>query len=222
MSDMNMIIERLDRIDERLDRFDAQLTPITDTAESLVELKNDITPQLNATVRILIEQLIDVETEFEFEDLLQLIKRSILSVRDLIFSLEHLDSLIDFIKTSEPLFRITIPQIINYLDDLEQKGVFRTYSAMLGVRGKAAKSYTPEEFETIGDAFVSLLGLLKAIGRPETLSLIQKLTLIPSELNLAECKDVGPIGMMTSLSKPEAREGLGVLIELTKALGKLK
>jgi uncharacterized protein YjgD (DUF1641 family) len=45
---------------------------------------------------------------------------------------------------------------------------------------------------------------------------------LPSKIDLADAKPVGPIGMLRALSGPQAREGLGILMELTKAMGALK
>ena len=39
---------------------------------------------------------------------------------------------------------------------------------------------------------------------------------------MAGAKPVGPFGMLGALSSKEARQGLGVLMELTKAMGWLK
>ena len=41
-------------------------------------------------------------------------------------------------------------------------------------------------------------------------------------MDLAGAKPVGPFGMLGALSSKEARQGLGILMELTKAMGGLK
>jgi len=40
------------------------------------------------------------------------------------FTLDQLKNVIDFVQTAEPLFKISVPQIIFILDDLEQKAFF--------------------------------------------------------------------------------------------------
>ena len=42
-----------------------------------------------------------------------------------------------------------------------------------------------------------------------------------NDLAVSGAKPVGPIGMLGALSSKEARQGLGVLMELTKAMGSL-
>jgi uncharacterized protein YjgD (DUF1641 family) len=109
-----------------------------------------------------------------------------------------------------------VPQIINYLDDLEQKGVLRVITAMLDVRAKIASAYTPEDIDQIGDGAVALLGLAKKLADPQAIAFLEKISELPSKIDLANAKPVGP------LSSKEARQGLGVMMELTRAMGQLK
>jgi hypothetical protein len=110
----------------------------------------------------------------------------------------------------------------NYMDNLEQKGVFRTYSAMLEVRAKVAQHYPSEEIAVMGDGFVVLLSLLKKLSQPEMIGFIDKLMDLPLGVNLRAAKPVGAMGLLSAKGKTETRQGLGVALELTKALGKLK
>jgi hypothetical protein len=207
---------------QRLDRLEATLAPISETFKSVMELKDDLTPLVNRGFKVLIEELQDVETAFQLEDLFRLIKQGLRSIRNFSWSLEQLESLIDLLKTVEPLLKSTVPQLIHYLDDMEQKGVFRTYGAMLSVRAKVAKQYTPEDFELMSDAFTSLLGLLRKLANPEVQTLLQRMVEIPACLDLGTCQSVGPVGLVKAAYSDDVKQGLGVLIELTKALGKLK
>ena len=125
-----------------------------------------------------------MESGFQLEDLLALMKRSLHSVKHLQFALEQMENVVDFVLTIEPLLKSSVPQLINYLDDLEQKGVLRIIQSTLDVRAKVAAAYSAEDVDQI--------------------------------------KPVGPFGMLGALSSKEARKGLGVLMELTKAMGGLK
>ena len=207
---------------QRLEKIEAQLAPLAETAQSFLDLKDDLMPLMNHAFKIVIKELQDVESSFQLEDLIRLAKRGLRSVRNLVYALEQLETLIDFVTTIEPLLKSSVPQMINYLDSLEQEGVFRTYSAMVGVRAKVAKQYSPEDFELMGDAFAALLGFLKKLSKPETLSLLERLLEIPAVLDLSACKSIGPMGMLGAFYSDEVKQGLGVVIELTKALGSLR
>jgi len=207
---------------ERLDRIEAQLAPISQTAGGIKDLREDLVPLSGQAFRLLIRELEDVESSFQLEDLLTLFKRTLHSVKHIIFSLEQLENIVDFVNTIEPLLKSAVPQVINYLDDLEQKGVLRIITATLDVRAKIASAYTAEDIDQIGDGAVALLGLAKKLSDPGATDFLEKIADLPSKVDLAGAKPVGPFGMLGALSSKEARQGLGVLMELTKAMGSLK
>jgi uncharacterized protein YjgD (DUF1641 family) len=207
---------------ERLDRIEAQLAPISQTASGIKDLREDLIPLSGQAFRLLIEELEDVESSFQLEDLLTLFKRALRSVKPIIFSLEQLENIVDFVLTIEPLLKSAVPQVINYLDDLEQKGVLRIITATLDVRAKIASAYTAEDIDQIGDGAVALLGLAKKLSDPDAVKFLEKIADLPSKVDLAGAKPVGPFGMLGALSGKEARQGLGVLMELTNAMGALK
>ncbi len=207
---------------ERLDRIEAQLAPISQTAAGIKDLREDLIPLSGQAFRLLIRELEDVESGFQLEDLLTLFKRTLRSVKYIIFALEQLENIVDFVNTIEPLLKSAVPQVINYLDDLEQKGVLRIITATLDVRAKIASAYTAEDIDQIGDGAVALLGLAKKLSDPVAIDFLEKIADLPSKVDLAGAKPVGPFGMLGALSGKEARRGLGVLMELTKAMGSLK
>jgi len=207
---------------ERLDRIEAQLAPISQTASGIKDLREDLIPLSGQAFRLLIRELEDVESSFQLEDLLTLFKRALRSVKPIIFSLEQLENIVDFIETIEPLLKSAVPQVINYLDELEQKGVLRIITATLDVRAKIATAYTAEDIDQIGDGAVALLGLAKKLSDPTTAEFLEKIADLPSQVDLAGAKPVGPFGMLGALSSKEARQGLGELMELTKAMRSLK
>lgn len=211
-----------EQILERLDRIEAQLAPISASARGINELREDLIPLSGQAFRLLIRELEDVESAFQLEDLLALTKRFLLSVRDMQFALEQLENIVDFVLTIEPLLKSSVPKLINYLDDLEQKGVLRIIQSTLDVRAKIAATYSPEDVDNIGDGLVSLLGLTQKLGDPKAQAFLSKLAALPLKVDLDKAKPVGPIGMLGALGSKEARQGLGVLMELTKAMGDLK
>jgi len=207
---------------ERLDRIEAQLAPVSQTASGIKDLREDLIPLSGQAFRLLIRELQDVESSFQLEDLMVLVKRILRSVNDIIFALDQLENIVDFVTTIEPLLKSAVPQIINYLDDLEQRGVLRIITATLDIRAKIATAYTPEDIEKIGDGVVAVLGLAKKLSDPQAVSFLEKFSELPSKIDLATAKPVGPLGMLAALSGKEARKGLGVLMELTRAIGQLK
>jgi len=207
---------------ERLDHLEAQMAPLIDAAKSVTELKNDLTPLVNNGVQQMITEFQEIESSVQLEDLLEMGKQMLRSTRYVLYALKQFQNIVDFITTIEPLMRSSVPQIVNYLDELEQKGVLRILKSMLDVRAKVAEAYTPEDVEEIGDGFVAMLGLAKKMGDPQTLAFLDKFAGLPANVDLSQAKDCGPLGLLSAASSKEVKQGLGVLMELTKAMGTLK
>jgi uncharacterized protein YjgD (DUF1641 family) len=266
----DLILERLERLEEKIDRLSAsqeQLSPFVKSYESLSDLGRDLSLLTGPGARLLTEELGEVETAFQIEDALALLKRLLLSFRHITWSLEQLENAIDWWHDMEPLLKIAVPHIIDKLDDLEQKGIFRVNSAILDMYTKLASAYTPqdvevigdgfvrmhgivkkfadpvvirsieaivdmyaklasvyqpEDIDSIGDGFVRMHGMVKKLSDPRVIDFLDRLTDVPAQVNLKEARPVGPVGMMFRMMGKETKQGLGVALELIKALGKVQ
>ncbi len=207
---------------EQLDHLGEEISILTDSARSLRELRDDLSPRVNETVKVLIEELAEIEADVQFEDLVSLMKNLLRNVRNLTWSVDQLKNLIDFLRTVEPLLKSAVPQAIFYLDHLERQGVFQIFSSMMGVLAKIADTYTPEDIEQIGQGLVPLVGVAKKLTAPEALSLLDRAAEVPARVDLTQAKAVGPFGMLFALGNSEVKQGMGVVLELTKALSQLK
>ncbi|MBW2201968.1 MAG: DUF1641 domain-containing protein [Deltaproteobacteria bacterium] len=206
----------------RLERLEQEIAPVADSARSISELREELTPRVNEAVKALIVELADIEADFQLEDLLFFIKKAMRNVRNLTYSLDQLKNIIDFALIAEPLLKSTVPQIIFYMDDLERKGVFNLLSTSLEIIKKTAETYTAEDMAQIGDGLVKLLGIVKKLTTPEALELLDRAAEVPSRVDLSRAKPAGAWGMLWAMGNPEVKDGLGVLLELTKGLSALK
>jgi uncharacterized protein YjgD (DUF1641 family) len=220
MSAEEQILERLARIEAKLDRV-SSLEKFTDVFESFQDLGRDVSLLTYPAVKIITEELGEVETGFQLEDLSFLLKRFLLSLRHIAWSLEQLENLVDLWRDLEPLMKIAVPHVVDILEDLDEKGIFKGYQAMLEGYAKIAKAYGPEDIDAIAEGLVSMHGVAKKFSDPKFIAFVEKFMDIPAQVDLKEVKPAGPVGLMWRMGSPECRQGLGVLVELTKALGKL-
>jgi len=211
-----------DKILEKLDHIEGQINPIYQSAQTMKELKEDLTPLANQAVRLMIEELEDVESSVQLEDLLYLLKRILRSVRNITYTLNQLENIIDLVQTVEPLLKSSVPQMINYLDDLEQRGILRIIQSTLDIRAKVAAAYTAEDIDQIGDGFVALLGVAQKLSSPQAAEFLNKFAEMPANIDLSQSKPIGPMGVISASFNKDFRKGLGVMMELMKAMGKMK
>jgi len=211
-----------DTIQKRLERLEQQIAPVADSARSISELREELAPRVNEAIKALIVELADIEADFQLEDLLFLIKKVLRNVRNLTYSIDQLKNIIDFVLIAEPLLKSTVPQMIYYMDDMEQRGVFTLLSSSMEMIKKTAETYTAEDLSQIGDGLVKLLGIFKKLTTPESLALLDKAAEVPSCVDLSRAKPAGAWGLLWAMGNPEVKNGLGILLELTKGLSVLK
>jgi uncharacterized protein YjgD (DUF1641 family) len=196
MNNDEKILERLARIEERLEgvsRLETQLAAFSRPFENLSDLGRDLSLLMEPSVRKLTEEMVE----------------------------EQLENLVDWWQDMEPVMKIAVPKIIDYLDSLEQKGIFRINGAVIEMYGKIAATYQPEDIEAMGDGFVRMHGLVRKLSNPRLIQFLEKLADVPAEVRLEEAKPVGPMGLAWKMRSQECRQGLGIMLELTRALGKL-
>jgi uncharacterized protein YjgD (DUF1641 family) len=205
----------------KLENIESQIEPVIRFSKSISELKDDLIPLQTSAFKTLTSELQEIEAGFQLEDFLALIKQTLRRTNDLIFALRQLSNIAELARDIEPLLKSGVPQMIAYLDQLEQRGVFRVLKATLDIRAKVAEAYDAEDINQIGDALVGLLGVTKQLSDPKAKEFIEKMANLPSHVDLERCKKVGPFRLASAMCDTEVKEGLGVLIELAKAMGKL-
>lgn len=215
MTNEELILQKLDALQE-------EVKELRQSQKAYEELFHDMNPLLKQGFQVMLKEMSYIEDAFQIEDLYLLLKRGIRNVRNLAYMLDQIENMVELWKTIEPLMKSAVSNTIRYLGVLETKGVFRTYEAMLDVRGKVARQYGPEDIAAMGDSFVQLLGLLKKLSNPETLALLDKLADLPVNAKLNEAKPVGPVGMLMAMGSQDVKNSMGVVLQLTKALGTLR
>jgi len=211
-----------EKILERLERLEEKITPIAESAASIKELRGELAPRVNEAVQALIVGLADVEADFQLEKLIYLCKKVMRNMDNFSFALDMLHSFIDMAVNAEPLLKSTVPQIISFLDDLEQKHVFKMLSIVLDVIKNITNKYTPEEIEQISQGLGKLVDSLANLTDPKAVDMLEKASKIPAAISLEESKPAGPFSMLMAMNDQDIKQGLGVLLELTKGLSTLK
>jgi uncharacterized protein YjgD (DUF1641 family) len=211
-----------DLILQRLDHLERQIQPVAAFAQAAGELREELAPRVNEGVQALITELADVEADFRVEDIVYLVKKLMRNLKNLNFALDQFKNLVDFALTAEPLLKSSVPQLISYLDQLEQNGVFRLMTVAAEVLKKIGSTYSVEELRQIGDGMVHLTGILKKLTAPAALDLLDRVAELPARVDVSRARPVGLFGMLGAMGDKEIQEGLGVLMELTKGLAALK
>jgi len=164
-------------------------------------------------------ELSDVESDFQLEDLLALVKKSMRNVRTFNRTLDQLGSLLSLVDNLEPLVRQSMPVWIAALESLEQKGLFTVLRGLLEGMEKISAAYSEEDMERMGEGLVVMMGLARNLGEPGAATILSRLTAAPAGVRVDNVREAGPLAIALALRDPAIRRGIGLMLELTRALG---
>ena len=211
-----------DLILRKLEALEATVAPMVESHRMKAELMADLAPMGRQAMENVVKGLQEVETGFRIADAADLLKGVVRNTKNFTYALGQFESLMDFLKDLEPLLKLTVPKLISHLDDLERRGVFRILKIwVVDFREKIAENYGPEETEEIVDGMVALIGLVRGLSDPKAVALLHQLAEVPAKVEIGNAKPVGPVGMVSSLRDAEVRQGLGVLMELARGMGRI-
>lgn len=65
---------------------------------------------------------------------------------------------------------------------------------------------------------VDLAGIVRKLTAPKPLELLFRLADVPARVDLSQARAVGPFVMIFALRDPQVKQGMGIVLELTKGL----
>jgi len=168
-------------INEKVDHLTSQIAILTEQAElqqrrtrEFEELKADLIPIGNQLIHLTINELEEIGTEFELEDLLYLLKRVLRNTHLILTMMDRFESLMGIADEVELLGKQVFSSAVEALDKLEQTGLFTEAGDLFNTLSEKntlsdlnsmLKAFHAEEED--GQA-PSLLSLLRDANRPET------------------------------------------------------
>lgn len=215
MTNEERILEKLDRMEERLDELQERGT-------AMRELVEDMNPIIKDMFLLSIQGCQDLQGDVNLHDIKELGFRGLKSVRNINYTLDQLENLIDLWRTIHPGIAPTWPHVIAGLGRWEQEGVFQKMAALKNAGGQIMTANSPEDFERMGESLVYLTRLLQQLADPKVQQFLSNAVEMLGALDMENAKPCGVFGVVGALGSKEAKEGLGVVVELLRNLGKLK
>jgi|YelNatPaOPRAMG01_1025707.scaffolds.fasta_scaffold14207_4 uncharacterized protein YjgD (DUF1641 family) len=199
MAEATITQDQFELLMDRLDRIESYLAAQQKQAQELEELKRDLIPIGNHMIKVTIDELAEIGSEFRVEDLFFLVKRLLRDTHLLLKALDQLELLMglseEINRLMKPIFNTTVEE----LDKLEREGFFNLAKAgFLAIR-RIANQFAPDDVDIFA---TEISGVLAALRQPpaETPSLLS---------------------IMREMNDPQVRIGLARTINMLKALGNL-
>jgi len=216
-------IDSLAELNLKLDKLTTQVEFLTEEAhrqkrrqQEWDELKDDVIPIGNDLFRMSVEQLEEVQEHVQIEDMLRLFKRLLRNTRNLEQMLDQMESFMELWQDLGPLSQDAFLTMMNYLNEMEQKGYFVFLQGGLEMTDKIVTSFSEEDVRQLGDNIVLILQTVKEMTQPEIMGMLSNTAQVFTD---EEPVDTSLISIIRQMNDPEVRRGLAKTLQILKSVG---
>ncbi|MEW6718120.1 MAG: DUF1641 domain-containing protein [Chloroflexota bacterium] len=181
-------------IHEKIDYLTTQVEAQHRRQEEMEELMQDAIPIVNHMIKLSIDELAEIGSDFQLEDLFFLLKRVLRDTHMLIGLLDQLESLSELSGELNLMGKRIFHQAVEKLDHMERAGYFDFARSGVYVADRMVEEFDPQAVRNIGE---NLIAALK--------------TEPPEKVSLAD--------LLRAMSDPQVRRGLMRGLTLLKVMG---
>ncbi|UCC54807.1 MAG: DUF1641 domain-containing protein [Anaerolineaceae bacterium] len=210
-------------LNRKIDQLTAQVAFLTAEAQAQQrrrqewqELQNDLTPIASDIFRISVNELEEVESYVQLEDILRLFKRLLRNTHNLEQMLDQLESTMAMFQEISPLTQDAFLTLMNRLDEAERKGYFAFMRAGMGVMENIVTSFSEEDVRQLGDNIVLILQTVKEMTQPEIMSMVRESVEVLREEEPPQ--DVSLFTIVRQLNDPEVKRGLSKTLSVLRTV----
>jgi uncharacterized protein YjgD (DUF1641 family) len=201
----------------KLDYLVAQAEAQRRFQDEMEELKRDVVPVANHMIKLTIDELAEVGSEFQAEDLLFLLKRLLRDTRLIVDGLDRLESMAELFDETQRLSKQVFNQAVVTLDRMEQEGYFAFARGGWHIAERIVTEFGEEDINALGDNIVTILKTVRNLTQPEIMAMTNNAlgalqTDAPGEENPSMW------ALLRDLSDPKVRRGMARLLNMVKVL----
>ncbi len=211
--------QKIDHLTEQVAFITAEARQQQQRRQEWDELKDDLTPIVNDVFRLSVEQLEEIESHVQIEDILHLFKRLLRNTRNLEQMLDQLESGLEMWQDLSPLSRDAFLALMKRLDEMERKGYFLFMQGGLDIIDRIVTSFSEEDVRQLGDNIVLILQTIKEMTQPEIMNMMHNTVVAVQE---EEPADVSLVSIMRQLNDPAVRKGLAKTLNVLKSVAETK
>ena len=211
-------------LNQKIDALTAQVAFLAEAAhlqqrrrQEFVELKDDLIPIGNDLFRLSVEQLDEMESYVQLEDILRLFKRMMRNTRNMEIMLDQLESMTSLWQDLNPLTQDAFMALMNRLNEMEQKGYFEFARGGMQIVDKIVTEFTEDDVQQLGDNVVLILQTVKEMTQPEVMTMMSNTIHVMQEEDEA-LDDVSMFSILRQMNDPAVKRGLAKTLAVLKSV----
>ena len=202
---------------EKLDYLTAQLDEQRKRQTVMDEFMKDFVPVFNQFFAVTVNELDEIGSDFQLEDLLYLVKRLLRDTRKLTAALDQLEAVMDLTEELSRLGQPIMIQMTQSLDQMEQKGYFTFAQSGGEIMDKVVTEFDKDDLDALGNNIVTILKTVRNLTQPDVMDVANTAIDTIREDDLTEEK-ITTWGLVREFNDPQVRKGLVRLLHVVKSL----
>lgn len=201
----------------KLDYLVAQAEAQRRFQDEMEELKRDVVPIANHMIKLTIDELAEVGSEFQAEDLLFMLKRLLRDTHLIVDGLDRLESMAELFDETQRLSKQVFNQAVGALDRMEQDGYFTFARGGWRIAERIVTEFGEEDIDALGENVVTILKTVRNLTQPEIMTMTNNAL---GALQTDELGEENPSlwALLRDLSDPKVRRGMARLLNMVKVL----
>jgi uncharacterized protein YjgD (DUF1641 family) len=215
--------QTLIELNEKIDALSSQVAYLAEEArlqqsrrQEWDELKNDLTPVASEAYRLSVQQLDEIESYVQLEDILRVTKRLVRNTRNLEQMLDQLEGFADLTRELSPLSQDMFIMLMTRLDEMERKGYFAFLQGGLDIMDQVVTNFTEEDVRQLGENVVLILQTVKEMTQPEIMQLMSSTANVMREEDVPD--DVSMFYLLRQMRDPAVKRGLAKTLNVLRTV----
>jgi uncharacterized protein YjgD (DUF1641 family) len=202
---------------EKIDLLAIQMDEQRKRQQAFDELKDDMLPIANHMIKLTIDELAEIGTEFQLEDLLFLFKRLIRNTHLFIKLVDQLEALMGLMEEVQLLGKPAFSKVVEKMDELERKGYFSFANQGINMVDRIVTEFDEEDAEALSDNIVTILKTVRNMTQPDIMNIANNAVDV---LRNGPTPDKSPstLQLIREMNDPQVRIGLARMLNLLKSL----
>jgi len=202
----------------KLDTILEQIQDQRRRQEELAELRGDLIPIANHMIKLSIDELAEVGSDFQLEDLFYLVKRLLRDTQLIAGLLDRLESTAELVDEVQRVGKEAFNQAVVSLDRMEQDGYFAFARGGKRILDQIVTEFSEDDINALGDNIVLILNTIKEMTQPEIMNFVRN-TLLVAEQEIDKPIDISYSGLLSQMRDPAVRRGLALTMRVLHVIG---
>ena len=203
---------------EKMDRIENHMAAQQRRQQEMEELQRDLIPIGNHMFKLAIDELAEIGSEFQSEDLFFLLKRILRDTNLLLKLFDQLENVMELSEDVQTIGKQIFNQGVQELDRLEREGYFSFAREGWQIVERVVSEFSEEDVRALSDNIVVILKTVRNMTQPEIMAIANQSVDAIRETP-GEGDNISAFKLVKEMGNPQVKRGMSRMLNLLKAMG---